>query len=96
MEPNPFEAPAAKPASYSASRIIQWSLTGLLILATFVTGTPLVLFAGAYWHNRATNPPLPPGDPDIGYGILMLLALLNLPAAFAWVIWLIVLITRRR
>jgi len=76
--------------------MIQWSLTGLLIVATLITGTPLVLFAGHYWHFRTTNPPLPPGDPDIGFGMLMLLGLLNLPIVLAWTIWLIWLIARRR
>jgi hypothetical protein len=96
MEPISYEAPTAKPASYSASRVIQWSLTGLLIVSTLFTGTPLVLFAGYYWHFRTTNPPLPPGDPDIGFGILMLLGLLNLPVALAWITLLIWLIIRRR
>jgi len=86
--PNPYESPRTRQMPRSggmAFLICTWAL----IAATLVTATPLVLFAVAYVHHRLNGPPTFPGDPDIGFGILMLLVMLNAPTALGWLIWLV-------
>jgi heme/copper-type cytochrome/quinol oxidase subunit 2 len=93
--PNPDEAPRTRPLAQSWSwAFLIW--TWVMIVATLVTATPLVLFAVSYARYHQEHPSLPPGDPDIGYGILMMLVILNAPTALGWLIWLVGLTTRRR
>jgi hypothetical protein len=86
--PNPYEASQARPLP-QRSRLPFLIWTWVMIVVTLVTATPLVLFAGMYIHHRRTGPPTFPGDPDIGFGILMLLLIANAPSALGWLIWLV-------
>jgi len=65
-------------------RTLPLELTG----ATALTATLFFLYGGVYVHWRLTNRPLPSGDPDIGFGIVACLGLLNLLVAVWWFAWL--------
>jgi hypothetical protein len=59
--------------------------------------TPTILAAASYFHYQATRPPTFPGDPDIGFGILMLVALANAPVlALTWLGWFVWRSLRKR
>jgi hypothetical protein len=62
-----------------------YGLTGV----TAITATLFLLYGGIYLHWRLTSPPLIPGDPDFGFGFLVLLGLLNVPVVIAWLAWLV-------
>ncbi len=93
--PKPYEASRAQalPRRWSWPFLI-W--TWVMIVVTLITATPLALFAVSYARYHQEHPSLPPGDPDIGYGILMMLVILNVPTALGWLIWLVGLATRIR
>jgi hypothetical protein len=93
--PNPYEASRtqALPRRWSWPFVI-W--TWVMVIVTLITATPLALFAVAYVRHRQTGPPTFSGDPDIGYGILMMLVIVNAPTVLGWLFWLVGLATRVR
>jgi hypothetical protein len=59
---------------------------GLLLMGlTLVTATVLALAIGNYYHFTVIDPPkLRSGDPNIGFGLLILALLINVPTVLLW------------
>lgn len=74
-------------------------LVAVLVL-TAITATPFCVFGRLYVLSEAERvamgrPVPPPGDPNIGLGLLYVLAAFNIPTGLAW-LWLLVRYAWRR
>lgn len=57
----------------------------LAIVLTIFPGSLFVLAAGSYTACRLAEAGLPSGGPDIGLGLLLVAALINIPTVLAWI-----------